>query len=95
MCRKYKSPPTKQATNSTARIAITAIMAVLSPLWPPLLLTVLLLEFDGDAEEVVAGVVEDRLDWGEVALLEVDSVEVASVEVWLTVISAVKNYSDE
>ena len=60
----------------------------------------LLLEFDGDAEDVVARVVEDRLDCGEVAFVEVASVEVASVEVapievWLTVISAAMNYLDE
>jgi hypothetical protein len=45
---------------------------------------VLLLEFDRDVEDVVAGVIEDLADWGEVA----------SVEVWLTVISAVKDYLD-
>ena len=70
----------------------------------------LLLEFDGDAEDVVARVVEDRLDCGEVAFVdvasveeafvevasvEVASVEVAPIEVWLTVISAAMNYLDE
>ena len=41
----------------------------------------LLLEFDGDAEDVVARVVEDRLDCGEVAFVDVASVEEAFVEV--------------
>ena len=55
----------------------------------------LLLEFDGDAEDVVARVVEDRLDCGEVAFVEVASVEVASVEVASVEVASVEVASVE